>query len=72
MKNFLQKNWFQVIVIVLLVLCYIKLGEISDNAFYTADVVDSSVTRMSNMMEDYMNNIETNTQNTWQILDNSR
>jgi len=65
-----KQNWFQIAVLILLVMCYIRLGEIKDNAFYTADIVDSSATRVITTFEDYLNEIQNNTQNTWQILDN--
>jgi phosphoglycerol transferase MdoB-like AlkP superfamily enzyme len=67
---FLKKNWFQLVVIALLILCYVRLGEIEKNAFYTADMVDSSTTRVINSTESYLNKIQRNTENTWQILDN--
>ena len=73
MKNILEKakrNWFQIIVIILLVLCYNRLGKIEENAFYTADMVDASATRIINSSTDYLDEIQTNTENTWQILDN--
>lgn len=73
MKNHIEKakqNWFQIIVIILLVLCYGRLGKIKENTFYTADMVDASATRIINSTTDYLNEIQDNTENTWQILDN--
>jgi hypothetical protein len=73
MKNHIEKakqNWFQIIVIILLVLCYTRLGKIKENTFYTADMVDASATRIINSTTDYLNEIQDNTENTWQILDN--
>jgi hypothetical protein len=58
MKNLFEKvkrNWFQIIVIILLILCYNRLGKIEENAFFTADVVDSSATRIINTMTDLSN-----------------
>lgn len=60
MKNLFEKakqNWFQIIVILLLVLCYNRLGKIEENAFFTADVVDASARRIINTMEDYFNGL---------------
>ena len=65
-----KQNWFQIIVIVLLILCYIRLGKIEENTFYTADMVDASATRIINSTVDYLDEIKDNTENTWQILDN--
>ena len=65
----IKQNWFQIIVIMLLMLCYIRLGKIADNTFYTADLVDSSATRVINSTIDYLDRIQDNTENTWQILD---
>ncbi|MDB5225487.1 MAG: hypothetical protein JWL87_439 [Candidatus Adlerbacteria bacterium] len=66
---FFKEFWFQIAVLILLIMCYVRLGEIKDNTFYTADMVDSSTTRIINSFEDYLNEIQNNTQNTWQILD---
>lgn len=66
-----KKNWFQIIVILLLILCYNRLGKIEEHAFYTADMVDASATRIINTTEDYLNEIKNNTQNTWHILDDN-
>ncbi len=60
-----KQNWFQVAVIVLLILCYVRLGQIKENTFFTADVVDDSSRRLI----DPLDQIERNTENTWQILD---
>ena len=57
MKNIFEKgkqNWFQAIVIILLVLCYVRLGKIKENTFYTADMVDASATRVINSTVDYL------------------
>lgn len=70
MKKFFKENWFEIIVIVLLIMCYMRLGSIEENSFYTADVADSSATRIVNTMEDYLPDIERNTANTVNILDN--
>lgn len=67
--TFTKQNWFQLFVILLLVLCYIRLGAIEENAFYTADVVDSSSMQLRSMTEDYLSEIQRNTENTWQILE---
>ena len=64
-----KRNWFQIIVIILLLLCYSRLGTIQENTFYTAYMVDSSATRIISASEDYLNEIQQNTQNTWTILD---
>ena len=72
-KNLFEKvkqNWFQIIVILLLILCYMRLGKIEENTFYTADMVDSSATRIINSFVDYLDEIQRNTENTWTILDN--
>jgi len=72
MKNLFEKakqNWFQIIVIVLLFLCYTRLGKIQENTFYTADMVDASASRVINSTVDYLDEIKDNTANTWQILD---
>lgn len=65
-----KQNWFQIVVILLLVLCYARLGKIKENTFYTADMVDASATRVINSTTDYLSEIQRNTENTWQILDN--
>lgn len=62
-------NWFQIAVILLLILCYMRLGKIEENAFYTADMVDSSATRIIDSESSYLDEIQTNTQNTTSILD---
>lgn len=63
-----KQNWFQIVVILLLVLCYARLGKIEENTFYTADMVDSSATRIINSSIDYLEEIQRNTENTWTIL----
>ena len=65
-----KQNWFQIVVIILLLMCYTRLGKIEENAFYTADMVDASASRVINSTVDYLDEIQTNTENTWQILDN--
>lgn len=70
MKNFIKENWFKMLIIILLLMIYFRLGKVIDNTFYTADVVDSSISRIINSFEDYLSDIRNNTQNTWQILDN--
>lgn len=63
MKDFLKTNWFQIVVIILLVMCYTRLGEINDNTYYVADIVDSSTSSLINTFEDYLSDIESNTAN---------
>lgn len=65
----IKRNWFQLFVIFLLILCYVRLGEIQESTAFTADIVDESATRMIRSTEDYLNDIERNTENTWVILD---
>lgn len=69
LRQRIRRNWFQLLVLLLLVLCYIRLGHIEENAFYTADMVDSSATRIINSDSDYLDRIERNTELTFQILD---
>lgn len=64
-----KQNWFQITVILLLILCYIRLGKIKENTFYTADTVEDSTNRIVSSNEDYLNSIEINTKNTWTILE---
>lgn len=69
MRKFLKENWYKLSVLILLLLICNILSEIKDNTFYTADMVDSSATRIINSSTDYLNEIQRNTENTWQILD---
>lgn len=60
-KNLIEKarqNWFQILVIILLVLCYVRLGKIKENAFYTADMVDASASRVINSLEDISSQVD--------------
>lgn len=58
MKNWLKTNWFQIVVILILFLIYLRLGEIKENTFYTADMVDSSTTRVINSLSDSLRSID--------------
>lgn len=44
-------------------MCYTRLGEINDNTYYVADIVDSSTSSLINTFEDYLSDIESNTAN---------
>ena len=57
MKSWLKENWFGVFVIILLLMIYSRLGEIKENTFYTADMVDSSASRVINSVEDSGSNL---------------
>jgi len=57
-KSFIKQNWFEVLVVILLMNIYVRLGEIKENTFYTADMVDSSVTRMINSLDSRLESIE--------------
>ena len=57
MKSWLKENWFGVFVIILLLMIYSRLGEIKENTFYTADMVDSSASRVINSVEDSSSNL---------------
>lgn len=68
----IKQNWFQIIVIVLLLMCYSRLGEISKNTFYTADIVDASTERIIDSfadsfrgIENLLDDVNTNTKNVW-------
>lgn len=56
MKNWLKENWFKALIIILLLMIYTRLGEIKENTFYTADMVDSSASRVINAIEDSSQN----------------
>lgn len=54
-KNLFKKvmqNWFQFAVIILLILCYVRLGQIKESTFYTADMVDDSTRRLMYSLDD--------------------
>ena len=52
MKKFIKENWFNLVVVILLLMVYSRLGQIKENTFYTADMVDASASRVINSMED--------------------
>jgi len=58
MKDWLKDNWFKLVVIVLLLMIYARLNGIKENAFYTADMVDSSATRMIDSLDSRLKRIE--------------
>ncbi len=58
MKNWLKENWFKVAIVVLLLMIYSRLGEVKENTFYTADMVDASATRVINSLSDSLQGIE--------------
>lgn len=58
MKDWLKENWFKVVIVVLLLMIYIRLDGIEGNTFYTADMVDSSATRIITSLEDGLQGIE--------------
>ena len=58
MKNWLKINWFKLAVVILLLMIYSRLGEIKENTFYTADMVDASATRIISSLEDGLQGVE--------------
>lgn len=48
---------------------YLKVEEIKDNTFHTADTIDSSTTRIIDNFDLRLRNIETNTADTIYYLD---
>lgn len=58
MKNWIKENWFKALIIILLLMIYSRLGEIKENTFYTADMVDASATRIINSTDDRLMGIE--------------
>lgn len=58
MKNWLKNNWFRLAIIILSTMIYSKLDGVKENTFYTADMVDSSATRMINSLDDRLERIE--------------
>ena len=65
MKKFIKENWFQIIVILLLILCYARLWKIQENTFYTADIVDESTRKLMYSLDDIysrMGNIQSDIQ----------
>lgn len=64
MNSWLKENWFKALVIILLLMIYSRLGEIKENTFYTADMVDASASRIIdsvNNLEGYLDEINNNT-----------
>ena len=65
MKKFIKENWFQIIVILRLILCYARLWKIQENTFYTADIVDESTRKLMYSLDDIysrMGNIQSDIQ----------
>jgi len=58
MKDWLKDNWFKFLVIILLLMIYARLNGIKENTFYTADMVDSSATRMIDSLDSRLKRIE--------------
>lgn len=48
----IKNNWFRISIIIILLLIYSRLGEIKENTFYTADMVDASASRVINSIQD--------------------
>ncbi|MEK7170092.1 MAG: hypothetical protein AAB767_02290 [Patescibacteria group bacterium] len=51
MKNWLTENWFMLAIVILLLMIYSRLGDVKENTFYTADVVDASATRIIDSLD---------------------
>ena len=58
MKIWMKQNWFKLVVVILLIMIYARLGGIKENIFYTADVVDASATRTINSLDDRLHDME--------------
>ena len=58
MKNFIKENWFKLVIVILLIMIYAKLGSIKENTFYTADMVDASATRIIDLLDWRLKNID--------------
>ncbi len=58
MKKIIKENWFQIIVILLLVLCYTRLLKIQENTFYTADMVEESTRDLISSLDDIYSRME--------------
>jgi len=58
MKTFIKENWFKLAVLVVLLMIYSRLGNIKENTFYTADMVDSSSTRIIDNLEYRLRSID--------------
>lgn len=69
MLQVIKDNWFQAVIVILLVLCYLRLGEIEKQTFATADSVEASATRIINANGEYLNRIEQNTESTYIVLE---
>lgn len=54
----IKTNWFKLIVVVLLLMIYVRLGEINETTFYSADMVDSSATRIITSLDDRLKSID--------------
>ena len=58
MKNLIKENWFKLIVVVLLIMIYSRLGAIKGNTVYTADMVDASTSRVVDSLNDRLDDME--------------
>lgn len=58
MKKFIKENWFKIIIILLLILCYASLLKIQKNTFYTADMVEESTRKIMYSLDDIYSRME--------------
>ncbi|OHA84200.1 MAG: hypothetical protein A2408_02000 [Candidatus Yonathbacteria bacterium RIFOXYC1_FULL_52_10] len=52
MGNFMRQNWFQLIVVVLLVMLYVRLGEIKKYTFNNWDTSDAVLNNILDSIDD--------------------
>lgn len=54
----LKENWFKLVIVILLVMIYLKIANVNENAFYTADMVDASASRIINSLDSRLKSID--------------
>lgn len=58
MKNWFKENWFRVLVIILLILIYGRLGEIKEYTFNNWDAVDAGFNKTTDAVYEVRSSIE--------------
>lgn len=52
MKNFIKENWFRILVVIILLMIYLRLGDIKEYTFNNWDTSDAKLTNIVSSIEE--------------------